>query len=145
PGFGGRSLQYCPRRNAAIIPSGSAGQQNFSARSRNTMEATAQMPTPAQLETLCVNTIRTLSMDAVQAANSGHPGTPMAMAPVAYLLWNEILRFDPDDPIWPNRDRFVLSMGHASMLLYSMLHLTGVKAVNAEYEIPGNPSVTLDD
>ncbi|PYS88080.1 MAG: transketolase [Acidobacteria bacterium] len=103
------------------------------------------MPTPAQLETLCVNTIRTLSMDAVQAANSGHPGTPMAMAPVAYLLWNEILRFDPDDPIWPNRDRFVLSMGHASMLLYSMLHLTGVKAVNAEYEIPGNPSVTLDD
>ncbi|HYX42384.1 MAG TPA: thiamine pyrophosphate-dependent enzyme, partial [Pyrinomonadaceae bacterium] len=98
-----------------------------------------------QLETLCVNTIRTLSMDAVQAANSGHPGTPMAMAPVAYLLWNEILRFDPDDPIWPNRDRFVLSMGHASMLLYSMLHLTGVKAVNAEYEVPGNPSVTLDD
>jgi transketolase len=106
------------------------------------MEATAQMPS---LETLCVNTIRTLSMDAVQAANSGHPGTPMAMAPVAYLLWNEILRFDPADPIWPNRDRFVLSMGHASMLLYSMLHLTGVKAVNAEYEVPGNPSVTLDD
>src|SRR5437868_5026134 len=109
------------------------------------MEATAQMPTPAQLETLCVNTIRTLSMDAVQAANSGHPGTPMAMAPVAYLLWNEILRFDPDDPIWPNRDRFVLSLGHASMLLYSMLHLTGVKAVNPKYEQLGTPSVTLDD
>ncbi|MGI9166851.1 MAG: transketolase [Pyrinomonadaceae bacterium] len=109
------------------------------------MEATAAIPSPAQLDMLCVNTIRTLSMDAVQAANSGHPGTPMAMAPVAYLLWNEILRFDPEDPIWPNRDRFVLSMGHASMLLYSMLHLTGVKAVNAKYETTGKPSVTLDD
>ena len=109
------------------------------------MEATAAIPSPAQLDTLCVNTIRTLSMDAVQAANSGHPGTPMAMAPVAYLLWNEILHFDPEDPIWPNRDRFVLSMGHASMLLYSMLHLTGVKAVNAKYETTGKPSVTLDD
>ncbi len=97
------------------------------------------------LDELCVNTIRTLSMDAVQAANSGHPGTPMAMAPVAYLLWNEILRFDPEDPIWPNRDRFVLSMGHASMLLYSMLHLTGVKSVNPQYEILGQPSVSLDD
>ena len=84
-------------------------------------------------------------MDAVQAANSGHPGTPMAMAPVAYTLWNELLRFDPEHPIWPNRDRFVLSMGHASMLLYSMLHLTGVKAVNAQYETTGQPSVTLDD
>ena len=109
------------------------------------MEATASIPSPAQLDLLCVNTIRTLSMDAVQAANSGHPGTPMAMAPVAYLLWNEILRFDPEDPIWPNRDRFVLSMGHASMLLYSMLHLTGVKAVNAKYETTGKQSVTLDD
>jgi transketolase len=94
---------------------------------------------------LCVNTIRTLAMDAVQAANSGHPGTPMAMAPVAYCLWNRFLRFDPDDPIWPNRDRFVLSMGHASMLLYSMLHLAGVKAVNAQYERLGQLSVTLDD
>src|SRR5690242_3139383 len=93
----------------------------------------------------CINTIRTLSMDAVQAANSGHPGTPMAMAPVAFLLWNEILRFDPEDPIWPDRDRFVLSMGHASMLLYSMLHLTGVKAVNPQYEVLGQPSVTLED
>ena len=109
------------------------------------MDAKLAPQTDPKLETLSVNTIRTLAMDAVQAANSGHPGTPMAMAPVAYLLWNEILRFDPDDPIWPNRDRFVLSMGHASMLLYSMLHLTGVKAVNAEYEMPGNPSVTLDD
>ena len=79
----------------------------------------------------CVNTIRGLAMDGVQAANSGHPGTPMAMAPVAYELWNYVLRFDPEHPIWPNRDRFVLSMGHASMLLYSMLHLAQVKAVNS--------------
>jgi transketolase len=98
-----------------------------------------------RLEQTCVNTIRTLAMDAVQAANSGHPGTPMAMAPVAYCLWQRFLRFDPEDPIWPNRDRFVLSMGHASMLLYSMLHLAGVKAVNAKYERLGEPSVTLDD
>jgi transketolase len=94
---------------------------------------------------LCINTIRTLAMDAVQAANSGHPGTPMALAPVVYWLWNRLLRFDPADPIWPNRDRFVLSAGHASMLLYSLLHLCGVKAVNSEYERLGQPSVTLDD
>ncbi len=97
------------------------------------------------LDTLCVNTIRTLAMDAVQKANSGHPGTPMAMAPVAYALWQRHLRFDPNDPIWPDRDRFVLSMGHASMLLYSMLHLTGVKSVNPKYERLGTPSVSLDD
>jgi len=110
------------------------------------MNATsATKSSSAQLDQLCINTIRTLSMDAVQAANSGHPGTPMAMAPVAYLLWNDILRFDPDDPIWPNRDRFVLSMGHASMLLYSLLHLASVKAVNAKYEKTGEPSVTIDD
>jgi transketolase len=84
-------------------------------------------------------------MDAVQQANSGHPGTAMAMAPVLYCLWQRHLRFDPDDPIWPNRDRFVLSIGHASMLLYSMLHLAGVKAVNPKYERLGEPSVTLDD
>ena len=84
-------------------------------------------------------------MDAVQQANSGHPGTPMALAPVVYTLWQEFLRFDPDDPIWPNRDRFVLSNGHASMLLYSLLHLAGVKAVNAKYERLGEPAVTLDD
>src|SRR5947208_13641124 len=83
-------------------------------------------------------------MDAVQQANSGHPGTAMAMAPVVYTLWQRFLRFDPDDPISPNRDRFVLSIGHASMLLYSMLHLTGVKAVNAQYERLGQLSVTLD-
>ncbi|MBS0167984.1 MAG: transketolase [Nitrospira sp.] len=84
-------------------------------------------------------------MDAVQQANSGHPGTPMAMAPVAYCLWQRVMQFDPNDPIWPNRDRFVLSMGHASMLLYSLLHLTGVKAVNPQYERLGEPSVQLDD
>ena len=98
-----------------------------------------------RLDRLCVDTIRTLAMDAVQQANSGHPGTPMAMAPVVYALWQRVLRFDPDDPIWPNRDRFVLSMGHASMLLYAMLHLTGVKAVNPQYERLGAPSVSLDD
>lgn len=101
--------------------------------------------TNAQLDQTCINTIRTLSMDAVQQANSGHPGTPMAMAPVAYCLWQRMLRFDPDDPIWPNRDRFVLSMGHASMLLYALLHLAGVKAVNPQYERLGELSVQLDD
>jgi transketolase len=101
--------------------------------------------TPAQLDQLCVNTIRTLSMDAVQQANSGHPGTPMALAPLVYTIWNRVLRFDPENPIWPNRDRFVLSNGHASMLLWSVLHLTGVQAVNASYETQGRPSVTLDD
>jgi transketolase len=99
----------------------------------------------ATIDQLCVNTIRTLAMDAVQQAKSGHPGTPMAMAPVIYTLWQRCLRFDPDDPIWPDRDRFVLSMGHASMLLYAMLHLTGVRAVNPEYERLGEPSVTLED
>ena len=99
----------------------------------------------AGIDQLCVNTIRTLSMDAVQQANSGHPGTPMALAPVIYCLWQRFLRIDPTHPIWPNRDRFVLSAGHASMLLYSMLHLTGVRAVNPKYETLGALSVTLDD
>jgi transketolase len=94
---------------------------------------------------LCINTIRTLSIDAVQQAKSGHPGTPMALAPLIYTIWNRVMRFDPTDPIWPNRDRFVLSNGHASMLLWSVLHLTKTQAVNAEYEILGQPSVTLDD
>lgn len=98
-----------------------------------------------KMDNLCINTIRTLAIDAVQQASSGHPGTPMAMAPVAYCLWQRFLRFDPDDPIWPNRDRFVLSMGHASMLLYSLLYLCQVKAVNAKYEQLGNLAVTLDD
>ncbi|HMD96379.1 MAG TPA: transketolase, partial [Terriglobia bacterium] len=105
----------------------------------------AQPMTGAQLDQLCINTIRTLSIDAVQAANSGHPGTPMALAPLVYTLWNRVMRFDPQDPIWPNRDRFVLSNGHASMLLWSALHLTRTQAVNADYERLGQPSVTLDD
>lgn len=94
---------------------------------------------------LCINTIRTLSIDAVQQANSGHPGTPMALAPLVYTIWNRVMNFDPQDPIWPNRDRFVLSNGHASMLLWSVLHLTKTQAVNAEYETVGQPAVTLDD
>jgi transketolase len=94
-------------------------------------------------DALSINTIRALAMDAVQTANSGHPGTPMALAPVVYCLWQHFLRFDPQDPIWPNRDRFVLSVGHASMLLYSLLHLTGVKAVSKDYESLGELSVPL--
>jgi transketolase len=101
--------------------------------------------TDTKLDQLCINTIRTLSIDAVQQAKSGHPGTPMALAPLVYTIWNRVLRFDPQDPIWPNRDRFVLSNGHASMLLWSVLHLTKTQAVNAEYETLGQPSVTLDD
>jgi transketolase len=89
--------------------------------------------------------MRTLAMDAVQAANSGHPGTPMALAPVAYTLWQRFLRFDPEHPVWPNRDRFVLSAGHASMLLYSLLHLTGVKAVGRDYALGGEPALSLYD
>ena len=99
----------------------------------------------AELDELCINTIRTLSIDAVQAAKSGHPGTPMALAPLVYTLWNRAMYFDPSDPLWPNRDRFVLSNGHASMLLWSALHLTQTQAVNAEYERLGQPAVRLDD
>jgi transketolase len=98
-----------------------------------------------ELDQLAINTIRTLSIDAVQQAKSGHPGTPMALAPLVYTIWNRVMRFDPKDPIWPNRDRFILSNGHASMLLWSVLFLTGTRAVNAEYERLGKPSVTLDD
>jgi transketolase len=99
----------------------------------------------ADLDNLSITTIRTLAMDAVQAANSGHPGTPMAMAPVAYTLWQRFLRFDPADPIWPNRDRYVHSMGHASTLLYALLHLARVQSVNPAYETLGEPSVSLED
>jgi transketolase len=101
--------------------------------------------TDTELDQLCVNTIRTLSIDAVQQAKSGHPGTPMALAPLVYTIWNRVLRFDPENPIWPNRDRFVLSNGHASMLLWSALHLSRTRAVNADYETLGQPSVMLDD
>jgi transketolase len=99
----------------------------------------------AVLDKLCINTIRTLSIDAVQQANSGHPGTPMALAPVMYTLWRDYLRFDPADPIWPNRDRFVLSNGHASMMLYATLYLAGVKATNSGSESLPELAVALDD
>src|SRR5258705_177096 len=101
--------------------------------------------TVLDLDQVCVNTMRTLAIDAIQKANSGHPGTPMGMSPTVYCLWQRLLRFDPEDPIWMNRDRFVLSAGHASTLLYTILHLARVKAVDPEYEILGRPSVTLDD
>ena len=96
------------------------------------------------IEQLSINTIRTLSMDAVQAANSGHPGTPMALAPVAYVLFNEVLGYDPAQPAWPNRDRFVLSCGHASMLLFSALHLSGVKQLDRNGRPTDEPAVSLD-
>lgn len=101
--------------------------------------------TRPDLDRLAIDTIRTLSMDAVQKANSGHPGTPMALAPVAFQLWQHHLRYDPDAPLWPNRDRFVLSVGHASMLLYSLLHLAGVKGVDAHGRPTGKPAVSLAD
>src|ERR1700730_16690578 len=101
--------------------------------------------TKQELDKLSINTIRTLSIDAVQQAKSGHPGTPMALAPLVYTIWNRVMQFDPEDPIWPNRDRFVLSNGHASMLFWSVLHLTGTRAVNADYERLGQPSVSLED
>ncbi len=104
------------------------------------------MPTVTEsIEQLSINTIRTLSMDAVQAANSGHPGTPMALAPVAYKLWADHLRYDPTAPLWPNRDRFVLSCGHASMLLYSMIHLAGIQNVDRGGELTGDAALSLDD
>ncbi|HTR25018.1 MAG TPA: transketolase [Terriglobales bacterium] len=101
--------------------------------------------TGKQLDQLCINTIRTLSMDAVQKANSGHPGTPMSLAPAAYVLWQSFLNYDPQDPHWPNRDRFVLSNGHASMLLYSLLHLAGVREVDKQGKILSTPAVSLED
>src|SRR5260221_6495760 len=94
---------------------------------------------------LAINTIRSLAIDAIQKANSGHPGTPLDAAPTAYALWQLFLRYDPDHPNWLNRDRFVLSGGHASMLLYALIHLTGVKAANPSYEKLGREAVSLDD
>jgi transketolase len=99
----------------------------------------------AALDQLAVTTIRTLAIDAIEQAGSGHPGTPMGLAPVAYALWQRHLRFDPANPIWPGRDRFVLSAGHASTLLYALLHLAGVRAVNPAYETVGEPTVSLSD
>ncbi len=103
------------------------------------------MPADTNIDTLCIDTIRTLAMDAVQKAKSGHPGTPMALAPVAYTLWQDVLRFDPNDPTWPNRDRFVLSVGHASMLLYALLHLSGTKRLDTNKHVTDQDAVTLDD
>lgn len=103
------------------------------------------MTVAEQLDQLCINTLRTLSIDAVQQAQSGHPGTPMGAAPTAYCLWQRFLNYDPEDPNWPNRDRFVLSSGHASMLLYSLLYLCGVKAMSPSYEQADGLAVTLDD
>ncbi|MCM2361245.1 transketolase [Pseudomonas sp. SR18] len=97
------------------------------------------------VDTLCINTLRTLAMDAVQKANSGHPGTPMGLAPVGYTLWSRFLRYHPEHPDWPNRDRFVLSVGHASMLLYSLLHLAGVVEIDAHGQRTGQPAISLDD
>src|SRR5437588_4052425 len=107
-------------------------------------DQTKDIKNAGNIDQLCINTIRTLAMDAVQQANSGHPGTPMALAPVAYLLWQRFLRYDPEDPIWPNRDRFVLSNGHASMLLYGLLHLAGVRRI-VGHRITEGPAVSLDD
>ena len=95
-------------------------------------------------EELAIDTIRTLSMDAVQKANSGHPGAPMALAPVAYTIWQKHLRYDPKNPIWPDRDRFILSNGHASMLLYSMLFLTETAKITDDYQVLNEPSIDLD-
>ena len=97
------------------------------------------------IDELTINTIRTLALDAVEKAESGHPGTPMGMAPVGYALWSRFLRYDPDRPDWPNRDRFVLSVGHASLLLYSLLHLSGVREIDADGRHTGQPAVSLDD
>lgn len=97
------------------------------------------------VDTQCINTLRTLAMDAVQKANSGHPGTPMGLAPVGYTLWSRFLRYHPEHPDWPNRDRFVLSVGHASMLLYSLLHLAGVVEIDAQGQRSGQPAISLDD
>ena len=107
--------------------------------------STAAIPSHQNIEQLSINTIRTLSIDAVQQANSGHPGAPMGLAPVVYELWQKYLRYDPSDPVWPNRDRFVLSAGHASMLLYSTLHLAGVRAVNEKGEVLDSPAVSMDE
>ncbi|SDE32837.1 transketolase [Paraburkholderia lycopersici] len=113
--------------------------------SRPTPNANPAQADPSDIDRLAIDTIRTLSIDAVQKANSGHPGTPMALAPLAYQLWQHHLRYDPAAPLWPNRDRFVLSVGHASMLLYSLLHLAGVQAVDEEGKPTGRPAVSIDD
>ena len=110
------------------------------------MVATEQtLATGKQLDLLSINTIRTLAIDGVQQANSGHPGAPMGLAPVTYSLWQQVLRYDPENPTWPNRDRFILSNGHASMLIYAMLYLSQVRGVNPEGERLGDLAVSMDD
>src|ERR1700732_736597 len=133
--------------SAGCVKSPRLKRRPFISSKETKMSATQVIPQASdiQIDQLCINTIRTLSIDAVQQAKSGHPGTPMALAPLVYTIWNRMMRFDPKDPIWPNRDRFILSNGHASMLVWSMLHLTKTQAVNAEYENLGQPVVTLDD
>ncbi len=106
---------------------------------------TSTEPRKTDLDQRSIDTIRALSIDMIQAAKSGHPGTPIGIAPVIYALWQHFLRYEPTDPVWPNRDRYVLSSGHASALLWSMLHLTGVEAVDPDYEVLGEPSVRLED
>jgi transketolase len=107
--------------------------------------STANLHEDGSPDRLAIDTIRTLAMDAVQKANSGHPGTPMALAPVAYTLWKDFIRYDPATPDWPNRDRFVLSVGHASMLLYSVLHLASVEEIDADGNKTGEPAISLED
>ncbi len=140
-----QSKAQAPLQGNIAMSKGSLSQNPALPGSSGRGEDRKEMRSQSIVDEQCINTIRTLAMDAVQQANSGHPGTPMALAPVLYTLWQHFLRFDPDDPIWPNRDRFVLSNGHASMLLYAMLHLCGVKSVNAKYERLDEPAVTLDD
>src|SRR4030088_3708341 len=117
----------------------------MSLTSQNAAHTRSSASEEVDLDELCINTIRTLSMDAVQKANSGHPGTPMALAPVAYCLWQQFLRYDPENPLWPNRDRFVLSNGHASMLLYAMLHLAGARAVGADEQVLKELAVPMEE
>src|ERR1700681_466059 len=146
-----RPTSMKPGKPVERQPAGNSSLRSVS----STASSVATLLNPSSIADRCINTIRTLAMDAVQQANSGHPGTPMALAPLGYTLWQSFLRFDPDDPTWPNRDRFVLSNGHASMLLYAMLHLAGVKggdakaagakAAGAKGERRGELAVTLDD
>ena len=111
----------------------------------SSVDTLAKPADDSKLDQLAIDTIRTLSIDAVQKADSGHPGTPLALAPVMYTLWRDVLRYDPDHAEWPNRDRFLLSIGHASMLLYATLHLAGVKELDAEHKPTGRPAISLED
>src|SRR5207244_2245894 len=144
-GSPGRTPTRSRTRSRATTRGSSTYTQRRPAETSTTGRVMTTTDTHVDLDTKCIDTIRTLCIDAIEAANSGHPGTPIGVAPVTYLLWQRFLRFDPSDPIWPNRDRYVLSSGHASALLWSMLHLTGVRAVDPDYEVLGKPAVGLDD